>query len=332
MILGITCSVCGVKDFDGIRFVCLICWNYDLCEKCYGERRYNIQHRPHHPMQSVLGREELFKAAQSIVPVDEARLSCPFCGERELSLAGLLQHCQQSHGEEDESVRCPVCVIYNIPGNCLLNMQFLEHLRIAHCEFEERISCFTCQKKPIPGNRYVCLVCHNYDQCEDCFNGKRFSKHHLSYHPVQQILPKESYAAQNPPPEGIFRCPYCGDNELSAGGLRDHCQELHENCHGIRVRCPICVVCRAPYKMFSLLNCTLLDHMRDYHGLKGPEQTLVVPLQPIECSICFLELETGAATERYCQCRHEEFHQKCIQDWLAINPTCPVCRAKRNPL
>ncbi|XP_039451266.1 E3 ubiquitin-protein ligase RNF166-like isoform X2 [Culex pipiens pallens] len=328
---GITCSVCDGKDFVGTRYVCLICWDYDLCQKCYEEKRCTARHRPHHPMQSVISREDFFKSTQSAVAVDEVRLCCPFCGERELNLAALLQHNQQNHAEEAESVRCPVCVTYNVPGNSLLDGLFLEHLRNEHSELDEGISCTTCQKKPFAGNRYACLVCHNYDLCEECHTGKRFSKHHLPYHPMQQIMPKEAYAVQNPPPERIFRCPYCGDGELSASGLRDHCQELHQNCPGIRVRCSICGVCRVPYKNFTLLKCSLLDHLRDYHGLKGAPEPEPEVIRPIECSICFLELEAEIVTERYCQCRHEEFHEKCIREWLAINPTCPVCRAMQKP-
>lgn len=277
---GITCSVCNAKDIQGIRYVCLICWDYELCQNCYDEKRNSAQHRSHHPMQSILCREDFFKVVQNIIaPVeDNVHLCCPFCGERELNLAGLLQHCQQNHSDESDSVRCPVCVTYSIPKNSLLDGSFLEHLRSEHCELEEGISCTTCQKKPILGNRYACLVCQNYDLCVECYTGKRFSKHHLPYHPMQQVLPKDTYGAQNAPPEKIFRCPYCGDAELSISGLRDHCHELHQNCEGIRVRCPICGVCRVPYKNFSLLKCTLLDHLKDYHGLKGIE----IAQQPTE--------------------------------------------------
>ena len=38
---GIECDSCGVKNFDGIRYLCANCDYYNLCEKCYIQEKYD---------------------------------------------------------------------------------------------------------------------------------------------------------------------------------------------------------------------------------------------------------------------------------------------------
>lgn len=52
--------------------------------------------------------------------------------------------------------------------------------------------------------------------------------------------------------------------------------------------------------------------------------------RPIDCSICLMPLEAPSAEEGRSSsyqlgCLHS-FHPECIQRWLAVNPTCPICR------
>ena len=48
------------------------------------------------------------------------------------------------------------------------------------------------------------------------------------------------------------------------------------------------------------------------------------------CTIC---LENGQETQTRLNCGHI-FHEKCLEDWLKINATCPLCRKEvsRTPL
>lgn len=49
------------------------------------------------------------------------------------------------------------------------------------------------------------------------------------------------------------------------------------------------------------------------------------------CSICTIDFDENEGEEHYdphChECRHK-FHYSCIQQWLRINRTCPLCRSK----
>ncbi len=43
-----------------------------------------------------------------------------------------------------------------------------------------------------------------------------------------------------------------------------------------------------------------------------------------ECTVCHEEL-TGSAPEHSCPNKHT-FHRKCLEKWMHISQTCPVCR------
>jgi len=47
-----------------------------------------------------------------------------------------------------------------------------------------------------------------------------------------------------------------------------------------------------------------------------------------QCSICLCSYEEGQDVRILpCDGRHH-FHQDCIDEWLIVNATCPICRAK----
>merc|ERR1719483_600252 len=48
-----------------------------------------------------------------------------------------------------------------------------------------------------------------------------------------------------------------------------------------------------------------------------------------QCSICLTDYQEGDS-QRGLPCTHA-FHTACVDQWLATNPTCPVCRADLKP-
>lgn len=322
----VDCSICKEKDIKWNRYECLICDEYNLCRKCFKDKEYSNEHRPFHPMQLVLDKEQFLRFVNSIVPPkDKVRLYCPICGIFKTSVVDLLEHCERKHANNDDRVKCPVCVSFDIDEARSATWNLADHLQEWHGERGEDMICNTCDVDAIKGNRYSCLVCDMYDQCETCFKTKQHDDDHMPYHPMQKVLPKEVYETQNGSSVKIYRCPFCGEDDFSAIDLSDHCHELHGHSQSIRVRCPICTICRVPFEEVSILHESFVNHLTNYHGLFPNDfQT-----KPRECSICFIDLDEKEPLEMYCRCTHNSFHERCIKAWLANNPTCPICRAKR---
>ena len=49
------------------------------------------------------------------------------------------------------------------------------------------------------------------------------------------------------------------------------------------------------------------------------------------CSICCDDIKSKNYVRRMPECRHM-FHQKCIDNWLKMKPTCPNCNRKTREL
>ncbi|XP_020097747.1 RING-H2 finger protein ATL39-like [Ananas comosus] len=50
----------------------------------------------------------------------------------------------------------------------------------------------------------------------------------------------------------------------------------------------------------------------------------------VDCSVCLDAVEEGATVRLLPSCMHL-FHQECIDVWLSLHATCPVCRANPEP-
>ena len=57
-ISGVSCDSCIKGNFRGLRFKCLICYDYDLCATCYEAGATNTRHTADHPMQCILTRSD----------------------------------------------------------------------------------------------------------------------------------------------------------------------------------------------------------------------------------------------------------------------------------
>ncbi|KAL6278124.1 hypothetical protein ACE6H2_021725 [Prunus campanulata] len=45
------------------------------------------------------------------------------------------------------------------------------------------------------------------------------------------------------------------------------------------------------------------------------------------CSICFQEFKVGDEAPKVpCSCKGSYFHPLCLQTWLGLNASCPLCR------
>ncbi len=47
-----------------------------------------------------------------------------------------------------------------------------------------------------------------------------------------------------------------------------------------------------------------------------------------DCSICLLQIDIK--DRRTTSCKHE-FHRDCLEHWLAVKSSCPLCRCEQQP-
>lgn len=142
------CSKCKDYPIVGIRFRCLSCENYNLCECCKKRGEHN-----EHKFIGYHGYE--YKHFDK----------CNGCGER--NIVGV-------------RYKCTKCTFFNLCECCRGKGKHQEHpfQRIDGSErahFE--IKCNGCEREPMMGIRFKCKSCLLFNLCEDCKNDGKHQEH-----------------------------------------------------------------------------------------------------------------------------------------------------------
>ncbi|XP_037955351.1 E3 ubiquitin-protein ligase Kcmf1 isoform X1 [Teleopsis dalmanni] len=131
---GVSCDSCLKSNFNGRRYKCLICYDYDLCADCYEEGVTSTHHLVDHPMQCILTRTDidLFFGGEMLNSDQPQSYTCPYCKKMGYSDATLLEHVTAEHTETSLEVVCPVCA--GMPGGepNLVTDDFAGHLTLEH--------------------------------------------------------------------------------------------------------------------------------------------------------------------------------------------------------
>src|SRR6218665_531215 len=56
---GVSCDACLKSNFSGLRYKCLVCYDYDLCATCYSNGATSSRHTADHAMQCILTRADI---------------------------------------------------------------------------------------------------------------------------------------------------------------------------------------------------------------------------------------------------------------------------------
>uniref|UniRef100_A0A183IP85 E3 ubiquitin-protein ligase KCMF1 n=1 Tax=Soboliphyme baturini TaxID=241478 RepID=A0A183IP85_9BILA len=108
--LGVSCDSCERDNFRGRRYKCLVCFDFDLCSRCYESKFHTEFHRADHPMQCILTRYDYGRQENhdSVIIMFKA-YACPLCEENGFTESMLQEHITSHHGEHHAAVLCPVC-------------------------------------------------------------------------------------------------------------------------------------------------------------------------------------------------------------------------------
>jgi hypothetical protein len=132
---GVSCDSCRKNNFKGLRYKCLICFDYDLCSACYEANITSSRHTVNHPTQCIIARNDydLFYSGETITSEQPQSLTCPLCGNLGFTESSLLEHVTNEHAQtdNDESSAGIVCPICGIETN-QLTYDFATHLTMEH--------------------------------------------------------------------------------------------------------------------------------------------------------------------------------------------------------
>uniref|UniRef100_H2YK01 RING-type E3 ubiquitin transferase n=1 Tax=Ciona savignyi TaxID=51511 RepID=H2YK01_CIOSA len=131
---GVSCDNCLKSNFEGRRFKCLICYDYDLCSICHAFESNSSRHSSTHPMQCILTRNqfELYYGGENISPEAPPSFVCPFCAKLGFSESMLQEHVNKDHADVHTEVVCPICAAIPSGEPNLVTDDLASHLTMEH--------------------------------------------------------------------------------------------------------------------------------------------------------------------------------------------------------
>ena len=187
---GFICDGCEMNPIVGKRYKCKFCKDYDLCEKCYENKKlchgheFNlIENQKFDPFNAFnhfnpfnhFNKLDKREVHHFIIcdgcnkgPIVGKWYKCKFCKDYDLC-----EKCYEDkklcHGHEFNLIEKPQFNTFN---------HFNQINKDNKKEVHHLIICDGCNKGPIVGKRYKCKFCEDFDLCEKCYEDKKLCHGH----------------------------------------------------------------------------------------------------------------------------------------------------------
>jgi hypothetical protein len=92
------------NNFQGRRYKCLVCYDFDLCSLCYESGVFNSQHLNTHPMQCILTKADYNLYYGGETQVEPQSFTCPYCGKLGFTELTLSEHVTIEHEDDNYEV------------------------------------------------------------------------------------------------------------------------------------------------------------------------------------------------------------------------------------
>ncbi|KAI0363146.1 hypothetical protein BV20DRAFT_975992 [Pilatotrama ljubarskyi] len=198
---GVRCDYCNKRNIKGIRYKCLECPDYDLCEACMASPKAWVEHDSAHAFFPIHTPEDfvhfcVVKDKRQRSQVVHKGISCDGCNTK--NILGVRHKCLH-------------CEDYDLCEKCVADPRKRQAHSVSHSFFpivspdrkdafnearsrvrpvsspppvvhHPQVHCDGCYQSPIVGVRHKCLDCDDYDLCTSCMsNPGRRSGHDASH-------------------------------------------------------------------------------------------------------------------------------------------------------
>ena len=180
-----SCNICNKEPIYGIRFSCLNCDGFDLCQNCF---------------DTIIDEKSHFNNEHKFEAIEIPELASGFA----IHYDCVCKYCFQKP-IIGTCFECKKCKKY-LCQNCYFNSEYKDNLHFGQdsdhrliirimpeTKFSKVVKCIGCEKYPIENIRYKCEYCTDFNLCEQCYHDRdtlkfKGANSHKPYHTFTHLM------------------------------------------------------------------------------------------------------------------------------------------------